>query len=217
MAHYLSNHVAVAYGDVFGEMVALSPGARLPGARAAAARGARVKAVADRQALSRHRRRHGQRACGVFDDERDAGLGLGVHPIQIFRPAGGLRRAVVDDIWQACGHRRARGARRRAAPAPSAIAGIGFDATCSLVALDAADRPVTVSPTGRDEQNVVVWMDHRAHRAGAPHQRHRSRRAALRGRRDLARDADAEAALAQGAAARRARRARRASSICPTF
>jgi L-fucose isomerase-like protein len=24
MAHYLSNHVAVAYGDIFGEMVALS-------------------------------------------------------------------------------------------------------------------------------------------------------------------------------------------------
>ena len=24
MAHYLSNHVAVAYGDVFGEMVSLS-------------------------------------------------------------------------------------------------------------------------------------------------------------------------------------------------
>ena len=24
MAHYLSNHIAVAYGDVFGEMVALS-------------------------------------------------------------------------------------------------------------------------------------------------------------------------------------------------
>ena len=24
MAHYLSNHVAVAYGDIFGEMVTLS-------------------------------------------------------------------------------------------------------------------------------------------------------------------------------------------------
>ena len=24
MAHYMSNHVAVAYGDVFGEMVSLS-------------------------------------------------------------------------------------------------------------------------------------------------------------------------------------------------
>ena len=26
MAHYLSNHVAVAYGDIFGEMAALSQG-----------------------------------------------------------------------------------------------------------------------------------------------------------------------------------------------
>ena len=26
MAHYLSNHIAVAYGDIFGEMVALSQG-----------------------------------------------------------------------------------------------------------------------------------------------------------------------------------------------
>ena len=24
MAHYMSNHIAVAYGDIFGEMVALS-------------------------------------------------------------------------------------------------------------------------------------------------------------------------------------------------
>jgi FGGY-family pentulose kinase len=46
--------------------------------------------------------------------------------------------------------------------AASAIAGIGFDATCSLVVLDEHDRPVTVSPTGVDEQNVIVWMDHRA-------------------------------------------------------
>ena len=29
-----------------------------------------------------------------------------------------------------------------------AIAGIGFDATCSLVALDNNDSPITVSPTG---------------------------------------------------------------------
>ena len=31
MAHYMSNHIAVAYGDIFGEMVALSPVARLQG------------------------------------------------------------------------------------------------------------------------------------------------------------------------------------------
>ena len=45
---------------------------------------------------------------------------------------------------------------------PERVRGIGFDATCSLVALDAADRPVTVSPSGDDQRNVIVWMDHRA-------------------------------------------------------
>ena len=29
------------------------------------------------------------------------------------------------------------------------LAGIGFDATCSLVALDNEDKPITVSPTGK--------------------------------------------------------------------
>lgn len=40
--------------------------------------------------------------------------------------------------------------------------GIGFDATCSLVVLDAAGGPVSVSPDGEAEQDVVLWMDHRA-------------------------------------------------------
>ncbi|MDJ0819941.1 MAG: FGGY-family carbohydrate kinase, partial [Desulfobacterales bacterium] len=40
--------------------------------------------------------------------------------------------------------------------------GIGFDATCSLVALDQTDQPVSVSPTKEPHQNVIVWMDHRA-------------------------------------------------------
>jgi FGGY-family pentulose kinase len=42
------------------------------------------------------------------------------------------------------------------------IGGIGFDATCSLVALDGDDAPVSVSPTGDPRWNVIVWMDHRA-------------------------------------------------------
>jgi len=42
------------------------------------------------------------------------------------------------------------------------IKGIGFDATCSLVALDKDDNPVTLSPDGNEERNVIVWMDHRA-------------------------------------------------------
>ncbi|KAM7444684.1 hypothetical protein ABFA07_006777 [Porites harrisoni] len=42
------------------------------------------------------------------------------------------------------------------------IKGIGFDATCSLVALDSAGDPVTVSPTQDNQRNVIMWLDHRA-------------------------------------------------------
>jgi FGGY-family pentulose kinase len=42
------------------------------------------------------------------------------------------------------------------------VKGIGFDATCSLVALDADDQPVSVATNGEEQRNVVVWMDHRA-------------------------------------------------------
>jgi FGGY-family pentulose kinase len=87
--------------------------------------------------------------------------GLGVHPIQIFAPAEDFVEQSSDDIWRAAGI-ATRDALAESGAAPDAVAGIGFDATCSLVALDAAGDPVSVSPTGRDEQNVVVWMDHRA-------------------------------------------------------
>ncbi|PRP74114.1 putative carbohydrate kinase [Planoprotostelium fungivorum] len=42
------------------------------------------------------------------------------------------------------------------------IKGIGFAATCSLVALDENDKPVSLSVTGEDSQNIIMWMDHRA-------------------------------------------------------
>lgn len=42
------------------------------------------------------------------------------------------------------------------------IKGIGFDATCSLAVLDSNGQPLSVSPTGKDEWNVIMWMDHRA-------------------------------------------------------
>jgi FGGY-family pentulose kinase len=66
-----------------------------------------------------------------------------------------------DDIWQAVGT-CVRGALAEAGITPDAVIGIGFDATCSLVALGENDEPVTISPTGSDAQNVIVWMDHRA-------------------------------------------------------
>ncbi len=88
-------------------------------------------------------------------------LGHATQPIKLWRPAPDFAEHSSDDIWAACG-RAVRGALKMARVKPAAIAGIGFDATCSLVVLDAQDRPVSVSPTGRAAQNVIVWMDHRA-------------------------------------------------------
>lgn len=42
------------------------------------------------------------------------------------------------------------------------VTGMGFAATCSLVAVDADGSPVTVSWSGDSRRNVIVWMDHRA-------------------------------------------------------
>jgi len=42
------------------------------------------------------------------------------------------------------------------------VAGIGVCATCSLVALGAGGEPISVSRSGKREQNIILWMDHRA-------------------------------------------------------
>ena len=42
------------------------------------------------------------------------------------------------------------------------IRGIGFDATCSLVAITTTGEPITVSPSKDPQWNVIMWLDHRA-------------------------------------------------------
>jgi FGGY-family pentulose kinase len=102
-----------------------------------------------------------QSARAAIFDSRGNRLGMGTAPIQVFRPREDFVEHSSDDIWNACGV-AIRAALSEAKVGPEAIRGIGFDATCSLVALDAKDKPVSVSPTGKDAQNVIVWMDHRA-------------------------------------------------------
>lgn len=97
---------------------------------------------------------------GLFD-ATGRKVGQGVHGIQIWRPQEDFAEQSSDDIWRAAGA-AVRTALREAGATAGAVGGVGFDATCSLVALDASGRAVSVSPTGRDEQNVILWMDHRA-------------------------------------------------------
>ncbi len=102
----------------------------------------------------------GSARAGLFD-EAGKMHGMGVCPIQTWRPQEDFVEQSSDDIWKACGA-ATREALVKAKAKPQDVRGIGFDATCSLVALDKDDRAVTVSPTGEDAQNVIVWMDHRA-------------------------------------------------------
>ena len=95
---------------------------------------------------------------GVFTADGRA-LGRHVAQIRTWRPQPDHVEQSSEEIWQAvCAC--VREAVRQSGSVQ--IAGIGFDATCSLVALDAEGAPVSVSATGEDAQNVVVWMDHRA-------------------------------------------------------
>jgi D-ribulokinase len=102
----------------------------------------------------------GSARAAVFDG-RGKRVGMGVEAIQTFKPRQDFVEQSSDDIWQACGV-AVRAALKEGGVSASDVRGVGFDATCSLVLLDADDRPVTASPTGRAEQNVIVWMDHRA-------------------------------------------------------
>src|SRR5436309_1334884 len=100
----------------------------------------------------------GSARAAVFD-ETGKMHGMASHPIRIWKPEEDFVEQSSEDIWRACGI-ATRAALTQAGIAGEAIRGVGFDATCSLVALDANDQPVTVSPSGEDAQNVIVWMDH---------------------------------------------------------
>src|ERR1700738_1046303 len=97
---------------------------------------------------------------GVFD-EKGTLLATARHPITAWHEAGGVVEQSSSDIWAACAA-AVRTAMAEAALPPSAVKGIGFDATCSLVVLDAPRVPVTASASGDERRNVIVWMDHRA-------------------------------------------------------
>src|SRR6267154_4129220 len=97
---------------------------------------------------------------GVFD-EKGSLLATARHPITVWHEAGSVVEQSSPEIWAACAA-SVRAAMAEAAIAPSEVKGVGFDATCSLVVLDAVADPLTVSSSGDERRNVIVWMDHRA-------------------------------------------------------
>jgi D-ribulokinase len=97
---------------------------------------------------------------GIFDASGTL-LATARHPIAVWRDAGDVVEQSSSDIWAACAA-SVRAAMAESGLQPEAVKGIGFDATCSLVLLDQNANPLTVSTSGDNNRNVIVWMDHRA-------------------------------------------------------
>ncbi|MBN9507923.1 MAG: FGGY-family carbohydrate kinase [Alphaproteobacteria bacterium] len=100
----------------------------------------------------------GSARAGVFDLLGHR-LGSAVQPIRMWQEPADHCEQSSADIWQSvCLATRAA----LATAGPVDVRGIGFDATCSLVVVDAAGAPVTASASGDPARDVIVWMDHRA-------------------------------------------------------
>lgn len=102
----------------------------------------------------------GSARAGVFDLNGRM-VGQASRAIDLYRPKADFVEQSSDNIWQAVCN-AVRDAVNQADINPIQVKGLGFDATCSLVVLDKEGKPLTISPSGRTEQNIIVWMDHRA-------------------------------------------------------
>jgi len=97
---------------------------------------------------------------GLFDRHGQM-LARAEHPILMHRPHENHAEHQSDNIWLAvCS--AVRSVREIAGLPASAIAALGFDATCSLVVRDGEGKPLPVTAGGAVGNDTIVWMDHRA-------------------------------------------------------
>lgn len=101
----------------------------------------------------------GSARAGLFDESGKI-LGSASSPIQIWKEGDCIEQSSTD-IWHAiCA--AVDSACSLANVDGEEVKGVGFAATCSLVAVDADGSPVSVSWNGDSRRNIIVWMDHRA-------------------------------------------------------
>ncbi|EDJ1003738.1 ribulokinase [Salmonella enterica] len=97
---------------------------------------------------------------GIFNLEGRL-LTCTVQKINVFRLSGSRVEQSSTEIWLAichCVKQSLETTRIR----PENVVGLGFDATCSLVVIGENGRPLAISADGNTDQNIIVWMDHRA-------------------------------------------------------
>ncbi|CDX16306.1 FGGY carbohydrate kinase domain-containing protein [Mesorhizobium sp. ORS 3359] len=102
----------------------------------------------------------GSARAGILDARGNL-LARADHPIAMHQPKPDHAEHDSEDIWSAvC--KSVRAALEKSGVAAGDIAGISFDATCSLVVRDRQSNQISVSVTGEKRWDTVVWLDHRA-------------------------------------------------------
>lgn len=100
----------------------------------------------------------GSARAGVFDAKGTL-LASAKRDIDLHRPSGAIAEQSSAQVWDAvC--QSTQQAVAQAGIDPASVAGIGFDATCSLVVCGGA--PLGVGDPDHPERDIIVWMDHRA-------------------------------------------------------
>ncbi|MDH7803268.1 MULTISPECIES: FGGY-family carbohydrate kinase [unclassified Rhizobium] len=102
----------------------------------------------------------GSARAGVFDEEGNC-LGTDKREIEIYRDIPHMVEQSSTNIWDAVST-AVRSVVTNTGIAAESVAGLGFDATCSLVVLGAGGRSLPVGPSEIPTRDIIVWMDHRA-------------------------------------------------------
>lgn len=102
----------------------------------------------------------GSARAGLFDLQGRL-LASAKQPISLHRATGSRVEQSSTEIWHAVAQ-SVRSAVSEAGIPAQAVAGIGFDATCSLVVIGENYKGLPVGDADRPERDIIVWMDHRA-------------------------------------------------------
>ena len=98
----------------------------------------------------------GSARAGVFD-RTGALLASARRPIALHREDGGIAEQCSAQVWQAvCDS--VRDSVAQAGVDPAQVAGLGFDATCSLAVIGPSGQGLPVGDPAHPERDIIVWM-----------------------------------------------------------